>query len=132
VLRTLWRTGVMGRCPGCDEAPLFRGIYEIPRECGRCGLVYQVGEGSWLGAVAIGYGFGAAFAILAVFAELVWGPIDAIGLDPLWTIAVASVAATAIGYRPAKAIWFALLYRYGFMRWPDGSASGGPPPRAAR
>jgi hypothetical protein len=44
---------------------------------------------------------------------------------------VASVAATAIGYRSAKAIWFALLYRYGFMRWPDGTPSGGTPRRAA-
>ena len=32
---------------------------------------------------------------------------------------------TAVGYRPAKAIWFTLLFRYGFMRWPDGTPTDG-------
>jgi hypothetical protein len=76
-----------------------------------------------LGAVAIDYGFGAPFAILAAAVELTLTPRRGAGLDPLWTIAVASLLVTAIGYRPAKSIWFSLFYLYGFMRWLDGTAS---------
>ena len=124
MLRTLLRTGLLGRCPGCAERSLFQGYYDVPLTCSNCELRYQVGDGAWLGAIAIGYGFGAIFAILVAVIELVWAPIRASQLDPLWTIAVASLLVTALGYRPAKSIWFALLYLFGFMRWPDGSASG--------
>lgn len=104
---------------------MFTGLYEIPERCTVCGLRYQVGEGAWLGAVAIGYGFGVIAAILAVFIELVWGPIAAAGLDPMWTIAIAALVVTALSYRLAKGIWFSLLFRFGLMAWPDGTASDG-------
>ena len=73
----------------------------------------------------IGYGFGVIAAILAVFIELVWGPIAAAGLDPMWTIAIAALVVTALSYRLAKGIWFSLLFRFGLMAWPDGTASDG-------
>jgi uncharacterized protein (DUF983 family) len=125
MLRILLRTGLLGLCPGCEQQSMFTGFYDVPRECSACGLRYQVGDGAWLGAIAIGYGFGVIAAILAVFVELIWGPIRAAGLDPMWTIAVLGLVATALGYRPAKGIWFALLFRFGFMAWPDGTPSDG-------
>lgn len=125
MLQTLLRVGIRGRCPGCDEQSMFTGFYDIPRQCSRCELQYQVGDGAWLGAIAIGYGFGAIAAIIATFVELLWGPIRATGLDPMWTIAVGALIVTAIGYRPAKSIWFALQFQYGFMRWPDGTPTDG-------
>jgi hypothetical protein len=33
----------------------------------------------------------------------------------MWTIAILALVATVVGYRPAKAAWFVLLYHYGFM-----------------
>lgn len=125
MLQTLWRTGIRGECPGCGEQPMFTGFYEIPERCSRCDVQYQVGEGAWLGGIAIGYGFGVIAAILAVFVELIWGPIRSAGLDPMWTIAVFGLIATTVGYRPAKSIWFSLLFQYGFMRWPDGTPTDG-------
>ena len=125
MLHILLQTGLLGRCPGCEERSMFDGVYEVPRHCPRCDLQYQVGDGAWLGAIAIGYGFGVIAAIIAVFVELIWGPIRAAGLDPMWTIAIGGLVATAVGYRPAKSIWFALLFRFGFMRWPDGTATDG-------
>jgi len=104
---------------------MFTGLHEIPERCSGCDLQYQVGAGAWLGAIAIGYAFGVITAILAVFVELIWGPIRAVGLDPMWTIAVASLFVTGAAYRPAKGIWFVLLFRYGLMRWPDGTPSDG-------
>ena len=125
MLHTLIQTTLRGRCPGCEERPLFDGFYMVPVSCAGCGLQYQVGEGAWLGALAIGYGFGVIAAIIAVFVELIWSPIRATGLDPMWTIAIGALVVTAVGYRPAKAIWFTLLFRYGFMRWPDGTPTDG-------
>ncbi|MBT5775539.1 MAG: DUF983 domain-containing protein [Dehalococcoidia bacterium] len=123
MLRTLIQTGLLGRCPGCAQRSMFEGFYDIPITCTNCELQYQVGDGAWLGAVAIGYGFGAIFAILAAVVEMTWSPIRNAGLDPLWTIAVASLVVTAVGYRLAKSLWFSLLYTFGLMRWPDGTAS---------
>ena len=125
MLHTFLRTGLLGRCPGCEQQSMFVGVYEVPTRCSRCELQYQVGDGAWLGAIAIGYGFGVIVAIIAAFVELIWGPIRAAGLDPMWTIAAGALVATAAGYRPAKSIWFALLFRFGLMAWPDGSASDG-------
>lgn len=127
MLRTLLRTGLRGRCPGCVERSMFTGFYDIPITCPNCQLQYQVGDGAWLGAIAIGYGFGAIFAILAAAVELTWAPIRGAGLDPMWTIAVLGLMTTALTYRPAKSIWFSLLYIYGLMRWPDGTASSTAP-----
>ncbi|MDA0351143.1 MAG: DUF983 domain-containing protein [Chloroflexi bacterium] len=108
---------------------MFTSYYEIPVRCSHCDLQYQVGEGAWLGAIAIGYGFGVIAAIIVVFVELIWGPIRAAGLDPMWTIAIGALVVTAVSYRLAKAIWFTLLFRFGFMRWPDGTPTDGTPLR---
>jgi len=79
--------------------------------------------------MAIGYTIGAVIAIILGFAEALWAPLGRLGmtgLAPTWTIAVISLAATAIGYRWAKSMWFALLFEWGFMA--QGDAPPGPPP----
>jgi hypothetical protein len=109
---------------------MFEGFYDIPITCSNCQLQYPVGDGAWLCDIAIGYGFGAIFAILTAVAEMTWSPIRNAGLDPLWTIAVASLVLTALSYRLAKSLWFSLLYTFGLMRWPDSTAFS-PAERAA-
>lgn len=130
-LRTLWRTGMMGRCPECGRTPMFASLYALHERCAICDTRYETAPGAWLGAIAIGYGLGALVAIMLAFVEVRWAPLRAAGLDPMWTIAVVSLLATALGYRPAKAVWFALLYEGGFMA--RGDAPPGPrPPRQPR
>ena len=114
---------VRGRCPGCRRASMFRGFYALHPTCPACGIRYERAEGAWLGAAAIGYAVGAVFIVVLGLAELAWGRIGALGLDPLWTIAALSLPVTALAYRPAKAAWFALLYWYGFVV-PDGVDDG--------
>ena len=82
-------------------------------------LVYAV---PWLGGTAIGYAIGALVALALALIEVQWAPIRSAGLPAMWTIAVVSLAVTVVGYRPAKAIWFALVYEMGFMD-PDNGAS---------
>ena len=122
-LRVLALGAIPGRCPSCLRTSMFRGFYELHETCAVCGVRYEGSPGAWLGATALGYGIGAIFAVVLGMAELLWGPLRALGLDPLWTIALASLPVTALGYRPAKGLWFALLYLAGFVV-PDGAEEG--------
>ena len=113
-LRALART-LRGRCPHCGRGRMFRGFYALHTRCANCGTRFEREEGAWLGAVAVGYAFGALFGLACALVELAWHPIAHAGLSPAWTIAIASLPVTILAYRPAKALWFGLLYRYGFM-----------------
>lgn len=124
LLRSLWRAGVLGRCPGCGETSMFSGYYEMHERCAHCDLRYETSPGAWLGALAVGYGIGIVGALVLVFVELAFRPLRDAGLDPMWSIAVAGLVITAAGYRWAKGIWFALLYRWDFMAY--GDAPPGP------
>lgn len=127
-LRTLALAALAGRCPACLREPMFRGCYALRERCAACGVRYERSDGAWLGAAAIGYGFGALFVAALGTVELAAGPLRAAGLDPLWTIALLSLPATALAYRPAKGLWVALLWYAGFVV-PDGREEGERPPR---
>ncbi len=105
---------------------MFRGFYELHETGDVCGVRYQGSPGAWLGATALGHGIGALFVVAVGMVELLWGPLRARGLDPLWTIALASLPVTALAYRPAKGLWFVLLYLAGFVV-PDGIEEGDRP-----
>jgi len=92
---------------------MFRGFYTLHDACPVCATRLEGSDGAWLGGVAIGYLFGALFAFGLGMVELRWHAIRDAGLDPLWTIAVLSLPITALAYRPAKGLWFSLLYLYG-------------------
>ncbi len=108
-----------GTCPACSRASMFRGAWELHERCPSCGVRHELSEGSWLGAVAIGYGIGALFAMALALIELRTHFIADAGLDPLWAIALSSIPATVLAYRPAKGLWFVLLYLYGLAGEPD-------------
>ena len=125
LLLACWRTVVRERCPHCGKGRFFSGLFGLRLRCTECDLRYQASDGAWLGALGIGYGAGALLGIALSFTELRWHWIGSTGLDPLWTIAIGSVVASAVAYRPAKALWFAILYRWDFMAF--GDAPAGPP-----
>ena len=121
-LRTLWRTGILGRCPECGRTSMFNSFYGLHERCAVCNTRFEANSGEWLGGTAIGYAIGALVALALALIEVQWAPIRSAGLPAMWTIAVVSLAVTVVGYRPAKAIWFALVYEMGFMD-PDNGAS---------
>lgn len=92
---------------------MFKDFWELHERCPVCSIRHEIASGAWLGSVAIGYGFGALFAFGLGLIELLYHPIAEAGLNPLWTIAIVSTPVTALLYRPAKGLWFALLYLYG-------------------
>ena len=113
-IRSLLLSTLLGRCPSCRRAPMFRGLIDLYERCPVCGIRYQMESGAWLGAIAVGYAIGALVVVALAGIEVVWRPIRDLGLDPLWTITLIGLAVTAPVYRPAKAFWFALLWVYGF------------------
>ncbi len=127
-LQIYYRSAVLGRCPHCGVGAMFKGYYSLHERCAHCGTRFETSDGAWLGAVAVGYAFGAAFGIIAAVVEIVWRPITHLGLDPTWTIAIAALPVTLLCYRPAKGLWFGLLYQFGFMETPAGKQA--PPPAA--
>jgi uncharacterized protein (DUF983 family) len=48
--------GLVKRCPRCGQRRLFRRWFEIAPRCPRCGLLFDRGEGFWLGTMAINLG----------------------------------------------------------------------------
>ncbi len=125
-LRTLWRTGVRGLCPECGQTSMFSGFIAMHDRCANCNLRYETSAGAWIGALAIGYGIGALVALVLAFVEIAYRPMRDAGLDPAWTVVVAALLGTLLGYRWAKALWFSLLYLYDFMAF--GDTPPGPPP----
>ena len=124
IVSTFWRTGILGRCPECGRTSMFESFYGLHERCAVCGIKFEASSGEWLGATAIGYTIGAAVALVLAIIEMQWSPIRNAGLSPMWTIAAISLAATAIGYRPSKAMWFVLIYEWGFMTIGDEPPTG--------
>ncbi len=120
-LRLLIAGFVLGRCPACGRASMFRSALELHERCPSCGVRHSLEDGAWLGAVAIGYGIAALFAIALTVLELNVHFIARAGLDPTWTIAALAIPVTMLAYRPAKGLWFTLLYLYGLGGEPDGT-----------
>lgn len=117
-LTILARGMVSGTCPNCGQRSMFRGFYELHERCPHCGVRHEIAEGSWLGGVAIGYAFGALFATILTLIELTSHPLREAGLPPTWTIAALSIPVTVLAYRPAKGLWFSLMYLYGLAGEP--------------
>ena len=97
---------------------MFRGFYALEQHCAVCGTRFEHHDGAWIGGVAVGYGFGVLFGLGLAIVELSWHPIARAGFDPAWTIAGAALPVTVLAYRPAKALWFGLLYLFDFMETP--------------
>ena len=105
---------------------MFSGFWAMYDQCANCTLRYQTGAGAWIGALALGYGIGALVALALALVEMVYRPMRDAGIEPSWTIVVIALLSTLVGYRWAKATWFALLYLFDFMAFGDDPA--GPPP----
>ncbi len=117
----------LGRCPACGRASMFRTTWEVYERCPNCGARHQLEDGAWLGAMAIGYGIVALVAMAAAVIELQTHVLARAGLDPMWTIAIAAVPLTVLAYRPAKGLWFTLMYLFGLSGEAETPGAGSAP-----
>jgi uncharacterized protein (DUF983 family) len=56
------------RCPRCEQAPIFNGIYRMNSRCTSCGEVFERESGYFIGAMIASYFIGVftAFPVLLV------------------------------------------------------------------
>lgn len=113
-------TTLTGRCPACHEASAFAGPYRVRDVCVTCGVRFERDEGSFLGALAVAYGF-TILLLVAVVAWLVprYGLFEGLGV----TLVVLGVVIVPLVYRPAKAWWLWWLWAAGFVQRDDDVAA---------
>ena len=106
--RTPLANAILGACPRCGQAPLFRGTVRFVSKCKACGLdvgSFNVGDGP---AAFLTFLLGGLLVGLSLTLELTIEP-------PLWLLALILVplgVATVIGsLRIAKGVLLALEYR---------------------
>lgn len=114
------RTTLTGRCPACGRASAFDGLYRLKETCSACGVRFERDEGSFLGALAVGYGF--TLLVLAAYAWIVI-PRYGLGDGVVAGLVVVAVAAVLLVYRPAKAWWLWWTWAAGFVQRDDEPSS---------
>lgn len=110
------RTTLTGRCPACGRASAFAGPYRLRATCPACGVRFERDEGSFLGALAVGYGF--AILVLLAYALIV---IPRFGLSDgvVVGLVVVAVVSVLVVYRPAKSWWLWWMWAAGFVHRDD-------------
>jgi uncharacterized protein (DUF983 family) len=83
----MFARGFAKRCPRCGQGHLWRHWFSLLERCPRCGLLFERGEGYFLGGMAVNIGITEAlFGVLVVALALLtwpnvpWGWVLAIGL----------------------------------------------------
>jgi uncharacterized protein (DUF983 family) len=106
---SIWRAGLLARCPGCGQGRLFSGFLTLDHACGICGLDYSFADA----------GDGPAVFIILVVGFLVTGGAlltEALYSPPYWVHALiwipACVALPLLLLRPFKATMIGLQYRH--------------------
>lgn len=114
------RTTLLGRCPACQRTSAFAAPYRLHATCPACGVRFERDAGSFLGALAVGYGL--TIGALAIFALVT---VPRYGLSDAVVAGLVGVALVAVPllYRPAKAWWLWWMWAAGFVHR-DDAASG--------
>jgi uncharacterized protein (DUF983 family) len=101
IVRAVWL-----RCPACGIGPLFRGLFAMAPECGRCGYSYRREPGFYLGSIYINYGVTAICTIL-LYSLMVMG-LGASHERALAVSLVVAVVLPVVFFRWARALLLAL------------------------
>lgn len=105
-----FRTGLLCRCPGCGDGPLFAGFIRVRPRCDACGLDLtraDSGDGPVVFIILI---VGTIVAFSALFTEVAVRP-------PMWLHLIIWLPLTAILclalLRPLKGVMIALQFHHG-------------------
>jgi uncharacterized protein (DUF983 family) len=95
------------RCPRCGRGALFKRLlgFEMHRSCPVCGLVYDRGEGYFIGALGLNL-------VVTEFASVaIWLPLaldQSVPINQATAVGVvASVLLPILGYKPSRSLWLA-------------------------
>lgn len=116
---SVWKSGLLSRCPNCGQSPLFEGLLKIRDQCPSCQADLSVEDSGDGPAVFVILVAGAICVPLILILELILRL-------PIWALILISIP-IIVGVclallRPFKAMLFAMQWRY---RAGEGRAVGG-------
>jgi len=106
--------GMRRRCPRCGAGGLFRGYFEMKKNCPRCQCRFEARpeDGLFLGAFTINLGVTTGILLLGLYAYIVSLAVTGGEGGPLWPMvaaaAVVAVVLPIVFYPFAKTIWAAI------------------------
>ena len=103
-----YTTGLSGRCPRCDAAPMFKGFLDLNEKCPHCGLDYKFADAGDGPAVFVTLFGGFILLGMAMWVQMKFEP-------PVWLLMLIFTPITLIVclgmLRPLKGLLIALQYR---------------------
>lgn len=106
------------KCPKCRQGDLFfnkkiyqyKGFFDMPRKCPKCGQDFQIETGFYYGAMYVSYAITIAL-IVAVFTALVVFNLFSIELFLLLDFIVLLISLPYV-FKVSRSIWIALMIKY--------------------
>lgn len=102
--------GLTHCCPNCGAHALFKEgtLFQLNRECPRCGLRLERDEGGFLGAISLNYGVTVVCFLVPVLLMYMAGWIS--GTVAAVVAGVGAVAIPALFYRSSRSWWLMNYY----------------------
>ncbi|OFY94699.1 MAG: hypothetical protein A3K10_14455 [Bacteroidetes bacterium RIFCSPLOWO2_12_FULL_31_6] len=106
------------KCPKCRQGDLFynkkiyqfKGFFDMPKKCPKCGQDFQIETGFYYGAMYVSYALTIAL-IVAVFTVLIVFNIFSIELFLLLDFIVLLIALPYL-FKVSRSIWIALMVKF--------------------
>jgi len=102
--------GLSNRCPNCGGRTLFKEgtLFEMNRECPRCGLRFERDEGFFLGSMSLNYGITVIGFLLPVLILYLVHVIS--GLTAAILAGIGAVGFPILFYRSSRSWWLMNYY----------------------
>lgn len=111
VVRKIFVSGVLLRCPNCEQGCVFRHLFRIEPICTHCAVRFERLDGESIGGMAITMGIVPPIAIGGFFV------IQLLGWLSLWVNAAVWLVFIIVGctfiYRHSRAAWVGVSYLTG-------------------
>jgi len=106
------------KCPKCRQGDLFynkkiyqfKGFFDMPKKCPKCGQDFQIETGFYYGAMYVSYALTIAL-IVAVFIALILFNIFSIELFLLLDFILLLIALPYL-FKVSRSIWIALMIKF--------------------
>lgn len=102
--------GLTNRCPNCGGRTLFKEgtLFELNRQCPRCGLVLEKDEGFFLGSMSLNYGVTVVVFLLPVLILYLVHVLS--GLIAAIIAGAGAIGVPILFYRSSRSWWLMNYY----------------------
>lgn len=105
------------KCPQCREGIVFKHknpyhpkFSQIHKECDHCGLVYEMEQGFWYGAMYVSYALGVALSVPTVIALIYLTELTIFEITGC--IFFMLIATMPLLFRYSRSVWLHIFVRF--------------------